>query len=365
MADRRHRPTALMIPSSHPERTHAASGDRDGGPARMVFLCGVASGGTDIFQNVVNGHPQIFVPGEFPFLPAAAERFGGDVAPDEVDDLVAELRRLDVYNNFVHHHYDNFMANRRDPVELGPPPVPGPNGRVSVSAVFQWLMGVPDGIAWTGNKTPNNSENIDKLRRLFPHARFILIVRDGRDVALSWQRKWGKDPLLAIDKWRRRLARARTLSRDFEDDLLVVRFETLLEDLEGTCRRICDFLELEMSPDMLHFEQHVHKRIDGKPNWGKPLVRGNYGKWRALPPARVRRLEEVAFDELRHWGYEIAYAGGPRPLSRFDRVRGTLRDGYATVFVGNRFQEQERLRERVKQVSLDIHKLVFHRSIRH
>jgi hypothetical protein len=340
--------------------------DRDEGPARLVFLCGVASGGTDIFQNVVNGHPEIFIPGEFPLLFTAAERFGADVAPEEVPDLIAELRRLDVYNNFVHHHHTNFMANRQDPVTLGPPPGPGPDGRVTVSAVYQWLIGVPDGIAWTGNKTPTNSENIDKLRRLFPNARFILIVRDGRDVALSWQRKWGKDPLLAIDKWQRRLARARALTADLGDDrLLVVHFEELLDDLQGTCRKICAFLELELSEEMLHFERHVHKMIDGKPNWGKPLIPGNYGKWRALPRKRVRRFEEVAFTGLRDWSYEIAYASAQRPVRRFERVRGLLRDGYATVFVGNRFQQDDRFRERVKQVALDVKKVLFHRSIRH
>ena len=355
-----------MLHASDRAYPNAPGAGSDDGPANLVFLCGVASGGTDIFQNVLNGHPEIFIPGEFPFLFSAAEKFGADVAPAELPELIETLRGLDVYNNFVHHHYRNFMADRQDPVELGPPPGPGPDGRITVSAVFQWLIGVPPGIVWSGNKTPTNSENIDKLRRLFPNARYILIVRDGRDVALSWRRKWGKDELLAADKWRRRLARARELTRDLGDDrLLVVSFEKLLDDLEGTCRKMCDFLGLELSPEMLRFHEHVHKQIDGKPNWGKPLVAGNYGKWRDLPQRKVRRIEEVAHDGLRDWGYEIAYARRSRPLTRVEQLRALVRDIYALVFVGNRFQQDERLRERLKQIALDVNKVLFHRSIRH
>lgn len=336
------------------------------GTARLVFLCGVASGGTDLLQNVVNGHPAIFMPGEFPFLAQAADRFGAAVPPEQLDELIAELRRLDEYNTFVHHHYVNFMADRKDPVTLPPPPAPRADGLIATDDVYRWLLGVPAGTAWTGNKTPTNTENMDKLRVLFPASRFIVIVRDARDVALSWRRKWGKDERLAATKWDRRLKRGRELAATMPDDVLFVRYEDLLDDLESTCRAICAFLDLEYDPVMLTFYERQTKQIDGKPNWGKPLVPGNYGKWRsAFGAAKARRIEELAFEGLVAHGYALEHAAAARPLRRPEQVAGLARDVHATVFVGNRHQQQGRYRERARQILLEVRKLFFRRSIRY
>jgi hypothetical protein len=334
--------------------------------ARLVFLCGVASGGTDLLQNVVNGHPAIFMPGEFPFLAQAADRFGASVAPEELEDLVSELRRLDEYRTFVNHHYVNFMADRKDPVTLGPPPEARADGRIHVEDVYKWLIGVPEGKQWTGNKTPTNTENMDKLRRLFPECRFIVIVRDVRDVALSWRTKWGKDDLLAASKWERRLKRGRQLAATMPDHVLFLRYEDLLDDLEATCRQICAFLDLEYTPEMLRFYEQTHKQIAGKPNWGKPLVPGNYGKWRAAyTVAQVRRLEEVAYGGLNAHGYAVERASAPRPLRRWEELRGLGRDAYATLFVGNRHHESGRWRARARKLVFELRKLLFRRSVRY
>lgn len=334
--------------------------------ARLVFLCGVASGGTDLLQNVVNGHPAVFIPGEFPFLAQAADRFGGSVGPEERDHLIAELRRLDEYNTFVHHHYVNYMANRKDPVTLGPPPGPRSDGRVHVDDVYRWLVGVPHEKAWTGNKTPTNTENMDRLKRLFPDSRFIVIVRDVRDVALSWRRKWGKDDLLAAAKWERRLKRGRELAAAMPDEVLFLRYEDLLDDLETTCRQICAFLELEWDPEMLTFYERVHKKMTGKPNWGKPIVPGNYGKWRdAYSPSQARRLEELGFEGLTAHGYAVEQARGPRPLTRWENARGLTRDVCATLFVGNRHTKSGRLRARGRKLRFEIRKRFFRRSVRY
>lgn len=334
--------------------------------ANLVFLCGVASGGTDLLQSVVNAHGRIFMPGEFPFLGVAAERFGASVPAEQRDALIAELRRLDAYNNFVHHHYENFASDRRDPVQL--PPAPRPvDGEVTATAIYQWLLGVPGHILWTGNKTPTNTENLDKLHRLFPNARFIIIVRDPRDVALSWRRKWGKHELLAAAKWERRLARGRELAATLpEHATLWIRFEDLIDDLEGTSRRICEFLELPFDPAMLEFHQHLGKQIPGKPNWGKPLVKGNYGKWRKeLSPRKARRVEEIARPGMVAHGYEPEVSQRARRITRLERWCGTVNDVYASLFVGNRYYEGRKFVARLRDLAFDVQKLLFRRSIRY
>jgi len=56
-----------------------------------------------------------------------------------------------------------------------------------------------------GDKTPFNTFNMRELIKAFPNAQFIHIVRDGRDVHLSWREvDWckGRDVRTSAEKWR-------------------------------------------------------------------------------------------------------------------------------------------------------------------
>ena len=330
----------------------------------MLFLGGVGSGGTDLLMNVVNAHPAVFVPGEVPFLPAIADRFPPAVAPDQVPTVLEALRELDVYRTLEHHHWDNFVADSKDPVQLGPPPEPI-DGEVSLARIYQWVLGVPDSKRWTGNKTPTNTENIDRLARAFPGARFAIIVRDVRDVALSWRDRWGRDELMTADKWDRRLARGREhLAALDPHQWIVVRYEDLLDDLEATARRLCDFLDLDFDDRMLAFHEHVTKSIGGQENRGRALVRNNSEKWRtAMKPHLVRRVEEIAWEGMGAHGYSPSLAQGPRSLTAVERLHGRGRDVAAVVMGTNTKQHPNRLRAHVRRIQLHIRQRIFHRDL--
>ncbi len=339
--------TAPTVHDSYPTRVDAG----------MVFVCGFPSGGTDLVMSVMNAHPQVFLPGEFPLLPALADQYGAAVDAARFDELIIAMRKLDGYHNFVNHHWRNFAANRRDPIELPDPPSTT-NGQISTTAAYQWLLGVPASAAWTGNKTPDNLQNVARLVRLFPNARFVVIARDVRDIVVSAKRKWGKDELLTAHKWDARMLLGLEQLRDLEPERGVVfKFEELLRDLEATSRRLCEFLGLEWSVNMLSFHEHTTKHIDGKPNWGKPLASENTGKWRSqLRPSSVRRVEEIAFAGMQALGYPPSVAERPAPLTRTERMRGRARDVISTLVVGNRYQQRRRLRSRLNNIVFQVRK---------
>ncbi|HET8726345.1 MAG TPA: sulfotransferase, partial [Alphaproteobacteria bacterium] len=131
----------------------------------MLFLCGFPSSGTDLLKTVVNAHEDIALAGEFPFLPRLADRFGPVVRGQEAGAVAAALREADIYHNL-----GDPGADLRD---LSARP------EVTVAEIYGRLLG-PEQTLWKGNKTPQNTENVERLDRLFPEARFILIVRDVR-----------------------------------------------------------------------------------------------------------------------------------------------------------------------------------------
>ena len=156
----------------------------------LVFLCGFPSSGTDLLKNVINAHPDVWINGEFPFLHQLARTYGATVAAEQVRDVIAALQHIDVYHNF---------ANPKPKIVLT-------RSEYTIAEIYAAML-TEKWWRWKGNKTPQNTEHIDALRVLFPAAKFIVIIRDTRDVALSWWNKWGKHKLLCAHKWNARMLR--------------------------------------------------------------------------------------------------------------------------------------------------------------
>ena len=288
-------------------------------PTRLVFLCGFPSSGTDLLKNLCNAHPDIHIGGEFPLLPSLAARYPATVPADQVRQAVDDIVGSDVYGNLAR--------------AALPQPVASP---LSMAEIYASLLCTKT-VAWAGNKTPQNSENIDRLERLFPGARYILIVRDVRDVALSWRSKWGKDSLLCAHRWNARMLRARQLlAAAAPQRHLIVTYEDLLVDHANVARGICDFLALPFDQRMIEFHDTVDTIVAGKLNYGKPVIRDNMQKWRRdLDIATVKRIEQIAFEGMRLFGYEAVHALHPRALSPTRRALGKMRDLYGMATVGD------------------------------
>lgn len=304
----------------------------------LVLLGGFPSSGTDLLKNLVNAHSEILVGGEFPLLPSLASKYGPMVSAGQISQTLDDLRRIDVYRNFG--NSDGSMTSS--------------DADVPLAQLFAGLL-TTRAVAWVGNKTPQNSEHVRELDQLFPEARFIIIVRDVRDVALSWKNKWGKDSLLCADKWNRRMLDAmRQLHTMGAQRHLLIKYEDLLGDLEGVARNICAFLNQPFQPSMLEYHQHVGHTIAGKLNYGQPIIRDNLGKWKkALGPSAILRIEQIAYEGMQYFGYVPSAARDTVPLRRFERLVGRARDIAALLFVGNRAVKENRFAHRLRTIRVE------------
>jgi hypothetical protein len=157
----------------------------------------------------------------------------------------------------------------------------------------------------------HNIKEAQTLRRLFPEARHVHTVRDGRDAASSVTTKtWGPDRIVpAIDWWADRLRAIDEGVRGEEDggswpigaaELHTVVFDDLVggdrEAAYGALLRFCGvddddgaraFFESEMGPGAAH-----------RGRWRKGL--GSVGA------ARVQRKYERTLDELAEEGNHVA-----------------------------------------------------------
>lgn len=102
-------------------------------------------------------------------------------------------------------------------------------------------------------KTPGHIRHIDEIRAEIPSPKFLIPVRDGRDVAASVYKRFG-DKQRGINSWQ--LANNIVADQIGKSDVLIYRHEDLVTDLEGKLREICAFFEIEYYDDLLNYHEN-------------------------------------------------------------------------------------------------------------
>jgi hypothetical protein len=164
-----------------------------------------------------------------------------------------------------------------------------------------------------GEKTPMNVLHIRRLASLFPEARFIHLIRDGRDVALSY-RDAGFGTTSIGDSavfWRRFVARGRRDGRRLGTTRYrEVRYEDLVDDPERVLRSLCSFVDLAFDPLMLRYFERADDVMEGVDHRSHhrsvylPPTRGLRDWRRDMSPDELRLFESIAGRLLAELGYE-------------------------------------------------------------
>ncbi len=227
--------------------------DRDAGPPAPFIVSSPRSGST-LLRMMLDAHPQLAIPSETHFVPEVIEAFdGGRPTPEAV---VAMLRAHRRWEDF-HLSPDELLARLREhePLTAG-------KAVRSFFALYAASQGKP---RW-GDKTPEYVEMMRPIERALPEARFVHVIRDGRDVALSrtkWrlQRVGRKPPVERLaKKWQKAITVARKQGGKV-GHYLEIRYEDLIADTDTALRRICDFIALEFDPIMLAYHEHAAERL--------------------------------------------------------------------------------------------------------
>src|SRR5512145_2065807 len=134
--------------------------------ADPVLVLGVRRSGTTLLRVMLDRNPELAVPDESYFVPQLADRHRGRI---DVDAFVDDLRRLPTLREWDV-PAGEVRARLRPGATLGD----------GIAAVYEVYAGRHGKARW-GDKTPMYMEHLDLLERLFPEARYVHLVRDGRD----------------------------------------------------------------------------------------------------------------------------------------------------------------------------------------
>ncbi len=171
-------------------------------------------------------------------------------------------------------------------------------------------------------KTPMNIRHLDWTWRHFPNARFIHVIRDGRDTVCSMREH--ADRRLVDGQWVR-VPQTRTteqLIRRWDYDVRIgmsrrgepryheVRYEDLVGDPEGTLGRLFEFIGEPFEPEVLQYRtdtERARRATDGEtgPEPTGSIHRSSIGRWRAeLAPDEQALFRQIGGRLLVELGYE-------------------------------------------------------------
>jgi hypothetical protein len=294
-----------------------------------VFFVGCPRSGTTLVRRIADAHPDLAVIGEQHWLPRCWERRNGIESDGTVKPALAEFvvadrrfRKIDVAPERV-----RALCTERKPYAS------------FVSELFD-LHGAAQGKLLVGEKTPAYVRSIPTLHELWPDARIVHLIRDGRDVALSllsWNRAeriLGRLPTWAEDRlttaalfWEWNVRQGRHAGADLGTLYYEMRYERLVGDPAGACRELCEFLSLAYDPSMLRFHEGRTRGGESAKSAWLPVTPG-LRDWRAQMAGDERRRFEAAVGQLLdELGYERTDPPSDEELRRAARLHEAFVEG--------------------------------------
>ena len=260
-----------------------------------LFLMGMPRSGTKLLRTLLNNHTKIFIPEfETDFIPSVIAEFAGrELSERDVSRAVRKIKGSSFFYYYLKKYefdFDRLMLRHRCTIYD------------ILRAFFFELRGrAIENYAYVGDKSPRNMRSCVILANGFPDARFIHIVRDPRDYALSVKKAWGKNELRAILLWVKEITSFRNAIVADKKQFIEVRYEDLLADPEATLRKCTEFLGLDYELDMVHLSAPVEKVGDAR---GAVIKRDNAGKYfKNMSTAHIEKIDDYCVELLHLYGY--------------------------------------------------------------
>jgi tetratricopeptide (TPR) repeat protein len=246
------------------ERWHKA-GDALKPPRRLAMLLGHPRSGTTLLEQVLDAHPEIVTAEETHIL---------------FNEACLPLRRnfhqnapvLDVLEtastNLIQHSRENYFR------------------------FTELFTGKPIGDKLLVDKNPALNSLIPSITRIFPEVKFLIAIRDPRDVCLSCFMQPlilnpGSSAYLSLEgtvtQYVSSMGFWRAMSQRLHNPWIEIRYEDVVADLDTSSRRVLAFLGVEWNADVLRFYDHARNKLVLSPSYAevtRPVFKSAIGRWR-------------------------------------------------------------------------------------
>jgi hypothetical protein len=235
-------------------------------PRRLALLCGYARTGTTLLEQILDGHLDIATASE-------TDAFIEDALPPLSCNLSKPSAWLESLN-----------AASTETLE---------KSRAAYFRSMDFLTGNPLGDRLLLDKNPMFTYLLPAFIRIFPETKFLITLRDPRDVVISrfmqirpvtptsgdsYLSLTGtvEDYALFIGLWQK-------LAPLMPSPYLEVRYEDIVTNLEAVARRTLEFLGVPWHERVLKFDEHARHKIVFSPTYAdvtQPVFKRAKGRWK-------------------------------------------------------------------------------------
>lgn len=271
-----------------------------------IMIIGTGRCGTTLLSSMLNCHPNIAVPPESFFwntFTNLMSYYGDLTKPDKLHSFIDDVLstpQISIWSPKVTR--EQILQNLENPTMCG----------VFRSLMVSWAK-LNNKSLW-GDNTPQNIYYWKEIQQCIPDIKVIHIVRDGRDVALSYinSRFGPKTVYSAATHWTYCLDKIINIRSSIPvQQFHELRYEELLTNPEDSLKQICKFLNEDYSADMLsfysnpiHYSSNVYD-LEHK-NISKPLIKNNVNKWQnQMTGNDIRIFESIGWRELSKFRYNL------------------------------------------------------------
>jgi tetratricopeptide (TPR) repeat protein len=255
---------------------------------RLVLIGGYPRSGTTLLEQVLDAHPDMVSVEE-------TEIFYNDALPPVKHQHPASMHILEMLEKAGNTALQLARTNYFRSVEL--------------------YVGQPVGNRLLIDKNPALTAHIPAFLRIFPEARFLIALRDPRDVVLS--RFMLAQPVVplttpflslegTVTDYVNTMGLWRTIAPLMPGTHIEVRYEDMVEDLESIVHKTLDFLGLPWEARVLNFDEHARKKMVFSPNYAdvaQPVYKRAVGRWRNYQKYLEPHLEKLE-PFVKAFGYE-------------------------------------------------------------
>nr|BFD66486.1 sulfotransferase [Bdellovibrio sp. HAGR004] len=286
-----------------------------------IFILGNPRSGTTLLRLLLTSHRDVVVPPEAGFLVWLSNKYGDWNSFDSNSSSAVLSYVNDLFGT---KKFETWGLNKSDVITQIAKNKPSSYSELSSCIYHSYAKKIAKEVLYWGDKNNFYLNHIEELNRLYPGAKYIHIVRDGRDVACSYldmgRRTYKSQyaPQLPqkieeiASQWRNNVLKIERDLKKCSSVFLTIRYEDLVNKTDEELHNICDFLGIEFQNEMASFylanrSQKLEpvETLEWKQKTLMPIERSSVGRYLdILSKEDVLRFEEVARDALDIFQYK-------------------------------------------------------------
>jgi hypothetical protein len=276
-----------------------------------IFIIGSPRSGTSLLRLLLTSHSEIVIPPECGFIVWLHQKYSNWAARDAID---SSLRCQFLDELFACKKFDTWALNRMALDSLIIKQKPADYATLCALIYTAYSHQHSRSTTIWGDKNNFYIDFLPTLNEIYPEARFLHIVRDGRDVACSYrevmQNKSASPyaPKLKTDiesiaiEWSANVLKvADSLNRLSNPRKMTVHYEDMVQKPESVLSSICSWLSLTYEPRMLAFHEINRRKqlepaltMDWKQRTMEPISADTVGRYRTLLSAEEQDVFSMA-----------------------------------------------------------------------